>query len=364
MFGIKKQVRNLLKRIQNYRTEKAFLVDSGNPFNLPKAMLRKSYKLGFTGQEYVLYDLEHNNPDEYCRMYDSYRFRRSIGHYSVILDNKVLFYELVRNWAAVNKIYAYKEDGLFYALEPEAALEKIPSIIKTHKMAFKKNNSQINCSHGDGFKVLEYKDGDYYINRVKSTDGDIIAMLQQEDFYLLEDYFFQSEFENSLFPHCVNTIRIVTAKDKNSKTYSVLHALQRIGANPDKAIDNAGAGGLFSEIDIETGMLYAATSYSPGLGFDERRNKIFYKTHPLTGNKIEGLFIPNWEELKLLACSYHKRLAYSGIPLIAWDFALSDKGATVIEANASCLFRLYQSRSGVKNKPLGLWYKEHGYLSR
>ena len=341
---MKKIINFILKKLSFFRTkviskrkEREFLVSSGNPFNLPKTILRKSYKLGFTGQEYVLYDLAHNNPKEYCRMYDSYRFRRSIGHYSAILDNKVLFYELIKNWASVNKIYAYKEDGLYYELEPNSQIERIPQIVKTQKIAFKKNSSQKNCSHGDGFKVIEYKDDSYYIGSLKSTPEEIVDFLKGEDSYLLEDYFKQSDFEDSLFPYCVNTIRIVTGKNKATKAYNVLHALQRMGVNPDKAIDNAGAGGLFSEIDLESGMLHAATSYAPGLGFDSNLHKLFYRTHPTTGNPIEGLIIPHWEDLKQLACSYHKRLSYTGIPLIAWDFALSEEGATVIEANASCL---------------------------
>ena len=120
-------------------------------------------------------------------------------------------------------------------------------------------------------------------------------------------------------PTSVNSIRLATVKYDD--TVDVIAGFFRTGRQ-GSIVDNAGAGGVFGTIDIETGIIDAVG--------DEYGNN--YINHPDTDIKILGFSIPNWEEAKQLA----KELAMivKGNRYAGWDLALTDKGWVMVEGNS------------------------------
>ncbi len=83
-------------------------------------------------------------------------------------------------------------------------------------------------------------------------------------------------------------------------------------------------GNMMASVDISTGKTGRCVT---GMGKDMS----YQDTHPDTGEKLEGIMLPDWEKakqqcLKLSACLY-------GLPIQAWDIALTDKGPVFLEVN-------------------------------
>jgi hypothetical protein len=156
----------------------------------------------------VVYDLEHHNPHEYLSEYERMmKFRSRIRDYRIVFDNKILFYCIIRNFAPVNTIYAYIKKGNFIALEPEITREGLFSLLRIQEKLVVKLFS---AGGGEGFRLVEYNAGKYYVNRQECSQADMFQLLEKLDDCLIEKYCRQSDFENALSPYSVNTIRMVT----------------------------------------------------------------------------------------------------------------------------------------------------------
>lgn len=137
---------------------------------------------------------------------------------------------------------------------------------------------------------------------------------------VLEECIVQASEMGKFHPNSVNTIRFATFAEDGKVTK--LFAFMRMGRG-DSAVDNCGAGGIFASADMKTGIL--ATS-----GVTESGEE--YLSHPESGEEIIGFRIPRWDELNETA----EKLALK-IPehkYCSWDFALTDAGWVLVEANS------------------------------
>lgn len=146
---------------------------------------------------------------------------------------------------------------------------------------------------------------------------------------MLEELIEQSQELGKFHQNSVNTVRFATYA-KNGKI-SNLFSIFRMGVG-ESVVDNASAGGIFAKIDIQTGII---NSYAKTL-----KNANEYLRHPDTKICILGYQIPKWNELCEIAQEAAK--AFQEYPYISFDFALTDEGWKMIEANARGGFDLYQ----------------------
>lgn len=102
----------------------------------------------------------------------------------------------------------------------------------------------------------------------------------------------------------------------------------------------------------------AICSYAPDLIQIDKQQVVFEK-HPVTGAQIAGVLIPDWAKIKKLALDLHRLLSFTGIPMIAWDFALAKDGIRVIEANTTCGLGLIQRENGQRNLLMGKLFKRY-----
>lgn len=142
--------------------------------------------------------------------------------------------------------------------------------------------------------------------------------------FLVEEIANQHEIINKIYPHSVNTVRIVTLNKK------VVAAFIRFG-NLGNVVDNFNHNGMVTTINIDKGVVeYPA--------LDKKEN--IYEKHPYTGEKIVGLKIPMWEKIKKLcvdACEVTPEVGYIG-----WDVCVGEKEPCLIEGNDFPGHDLYQ----------------------
>ncbi len=162
----------------------------------------------------------------------------------------------------------------------------------------------------------------------------------------------QAEFWAGLYPHTLNTIRVLTLWSSSAKHPVVARAAQRIGMSESIPCDNFNQGGIAASIDLATGRL--------GKGRRLREPRRFLTHHPESGATIEGATLPAWDEVKRSALR-----AASSAPMnsyLGWDLFVDRTGTPVVqEANCISGVHVLQLDSGLLADPMiRRYFAEHG----
>ena len=216
-----------------------------------------------------------------------------------------------------NKSEAYKIFGEFYKrdlieVSGEKDFEQFKNFVNLHDRFIVK---PIDGDCGRGTFIINYNDF-----------GSIEDMFNALTIpCVLEELIVQDDELAKFYPQSVNTVRIPVVKSKTGEKVFIFHPFLRTGRG-NAVVDNAGAGGVFSDIDADTGLVYTA-------GIDE--HGIEYLKHPDTNEVIIGFQIPKWKEAidlveRASACTTNR--------YIGWDLALTKNGWVIVEANDGAQF--------------------------
>ncbi len=241
------------------------------------------------------------------------------------IQNK--FYEIVSP-SKYKKRYTIKPDFLLdfkeytkrdFIVPEKSTLEEFKKFIKNNDVFMSKPYDGLGGA--DVLKVYkkDILDIEEYYNECKLNK------------IFLEQLVVQHKSMNELCEKSCNTMRIMTLN--NSGHSEILWAGLRIG-NGINSVDNFHAGGMASQIDIETGKLIY-----PALDKDLKE----FTHHPVSKIKIEGFQIPNWEEIKEIVLK--AALESDKIKVVGWDVSITDKGPVIIEGNRRPGFDVVQVAS-------------------
>lgn len=149
---------------------------------------------------------------------------------------------------------------------------------------------------------------------------------------VVEQYIEQVPEMARFHPQSLNTIRIGTFY--NTGGVKILFSIFRAGAR-GAIVDNSAAGGIFASINITNGKVQSDGYVEDGS---------VYQAHPDTACVFNGFQVPHWSDLLDIvikaACSFPRH------NYICWDFALTDSGWVMVEANSKGEFIGYQVSSG------------------
>jgi hypothetical protein len=122
---------------------------------------------------------------------------------------------------------------------------------------------------------------------------------------------------------CTRIVKVVT----RAGNVEILYAFQKL-ISAGNQVDNfvSAEGNLLTCVDVAAGKLGTAFAMSPHLP-----SYTTCETHPVTGRKLTGFELPNWEE----ACALTRRAAMNFLPVraIGWDVALTSDGPMLVEGN-------------------------------
>lgn len=303
----------LIKRVKNMNFDKMFqTIDLVNKktnkskisifFDIINCGIK--YQAGYV--DYNLYEMYKMNKDERKTVVTRGINNEIIKKYNDMtyaykFEDKALFNNLFNKY--LNREWIYIK---------ESSIEDFKKYLKGKKEVIVK---PLSLSCGKGVEKIVVKD---------HNPEELYNHLMQTDQTLVEDVAIQNKVLSDLYPHSVNTLRIVTLNKV------VVAALLRIG-NKGNVVDNFNHDGMVTTVDIETGEIkYPA--------IDKVGN--VYEVHPETNVKIVGIKIPMWNEVKKLcieACDIVPELGYVG-----WDVCLGEEKPFLIEGNDFPGHDLYQ----------------------
>ena len=148
------------------------------------------------------------------------------------------------------------------------------------------------------------------------TSWDFFNKLKNEG-YIVEELLYNNDALASFHPFSLNTIRITTLPNGD-----ILGSFIRFGNNGN-LVDNAHAGGIFAQIDPDTGIIV-----TDGIDTDGHT----FKTHPYSNRVFKGFQIPHWDEITKLVYEMHRKVPMA--PVVGWDICINkDDKIEVIEGN-------------------------------
>lgn len=185
---------------------------------------------------------------------------------------------------------------------------------------------------GRGVFSVRKRDGEFLVNGKAGSPESLAQGLPER--VILQDRMTQHPRMAELYPHSVNTVRLVTYW--NGAETSLFGGFVRAGTGVEHT-DNWGQGGVLGGFDAATGRLHPVFKYKPGSGGCVDR-------HPDTGVVFGDFTIPLYDQIVRATLDLH-RLFY-GLQTIGWDVAVGPDGPIFIEANEKWSIEGFQTPHG------------------
>lgn len=246
-------------------------------------------------------------------------------NYVGLLRDKFVFSQLLKSLHIPTPINhaIISRSGITWLSEMKNVL--LTDIITDNKITINGFCKLLVGSVGKGAFPLEITNGKLFVNKVELTLNQLEEMmsegLKNGGQYLLQERIIQHSQISLLYPHSINTIRVITF-NINGKI-EVFCAALRLGVNGMK-VDNWGIGGIAVNIDLETGQLTGNGYFKPEFGGKAEK-------HPNTNVEFEGFKIPYFHEGIELVSQLHSYLY--GIYSVGWDIIITPDGPAILEGN-------------------------------
>jgi len=250
--------------------------------------------------------------------------------YSYILDDKLVFEKFFKD--TIKSIGSLKGSDVF--IKETNSLTGLKDFLNNlhskNKIVFKPRKG----GGGRSVITLEYKTNSFIIDGREISLENLIEKLRQGQNYLIYNFFSQRGLSHDIFPHTLNTIRVLSIFDPNTKKPKVIRALHRFGTSSSIPVDNWSSGGICCNIDIQTGIL------SRGVILSKNGKIIWNDVHPDTGKQLCGIILPNWVKVIRAVEQFHAAMHF--LPYIGWDLILHNEEIKILEANSNSDVNLFQ----------------------
>ena len=303
--------------------------------------VRQIIKYGAPEQFYFMYGFDtkkKNEINEYMHLLPFMRIRNGENltnqhNATCILRNKIYFGMFADFWGIKTgrNIGVVDEMGI-YAFE-EKKIVSIEDFCKHYEGSFFCKVLDGEC--GEGIFTLEINNSDIKING-KHNDIEYLTSLFKKAKYLIQEKVVQHEEMSRMYPGSLNTIRLVTIKNKKTGGISVFPSNLRIGAH-GSFVDNGSQGGIAVGVHLDSGKLFEYGLQKPPYGTKTQ-------THPDTGVVFGEFTIPYFDDAKNQAIYLHSKL--DGISSIGWDIAITETGPLFIEGNDNWELQAIQRTHG------------------
>ncbi len=147
----------------------------------------------------------------------------------------------------------------------------------------------------------------------------LLEQLSRQRAYLVQPCLRNHPTIAMISPSALSTARIVTGRRPDGAIEVIVATFKMAW---QQQITNTY--GLNSPIDLATGQLGRAYSYSPICPG--------YAAHPETGAQIAGCRLPDWQAAVALAQTVHQH--FPNYIFLGWDIALTPQGPVVLEGNS------------------------------
>ena len=286
---------------------------------------------GFYPDRYFAYRLDVNRWGSYLSDRREV-YCAGVDHpFCFVLRHKVIFASVFGRFVRVPKLYALVRGGRVRWLDGDGAAGDLLELLRRKGRLIVKPPDQ---GGGKGVRLLEHREGRFFRDCEALSEAETRATLMGSGDLVISEVVRQGAYASALYPHTVNTVRLLTMLDPDSGVPFLAAAVQRIGCSASIPVDNSARGGLVADIDLRSGRLSRAVRLKsePCEWLDR---------HPETGIVFDQQVVPAWGQICATLLGTAAR--FPMLPLIAWDVALLDDGLVVIEGNHVSAVDMFQA---------------------
>ncbi|MDD2230056.1 MAG: sugar-transfer associated ATP-grasp domain-containing protein [Candidatus Cloacimonetes bacterium] len=289
-----------------------------------------AYLKGFWADSLMVYNLRDFSLNQYLSDYVRKVKMPSINsRYSYILDDKLVLEKILLD---VVRSFAIITSGVIIECNSS-------DILTIHELLTDYGEGEIILkprSGGGGFGIykITLNSGKWLINDKETDKQNVVALVGGLTDYLAYPCIKQQGYAHQVYPHSLNTIRILSVIDPVSGKPKIIRCLHRFGTSQSGLVDNWSLGGICCDIDIDTGLL------SEGVAFPKDKKLKWHSVHPDTGINIEGAIVPNWDNILKFVLDAHQKISY--LPYVGWDVISSGEEISLLEANSNSDVNLFQ----------------------
>lgn len=266
--------------------------------------IKSNLLFGFKPHEYFMYDLADKTVSEWSEYLPEKdrvgTLHREFGlELKAQLRDKWTFYQLAKPF--------FKRE--FFHLTKDSTLYDF--------ISFARRVQHIFCKPTDGHMGIDINR--YDVDERTDIKGIYEFLLSRCSDWVVEECIRQGREMAKWNESSVNTVRFPAFyRDGVLTPYYPRIRTGRKG----QIVDNVAQGGLIAFIDAKTGIINTD-------GYFKKSETCI--SHPDSGIKFKGTAIPHWQDLLEFAEDLHKALPQH--IYIAWDFAYTERGWDVVEAN-------------------------------
>ncbi len=249
--------------------------------------------------------------------------------YHIMIDDKILFHDIMTAYnLPIPERYFVYEAGTFRLHDKildDQEVEAILSAASGDRIYIKRYRG----GAASGISIATRSPVGYVLENGLALSADVIRKTFGDSNYIFEKQLVQDSVLASFNSDTVNTLRIMTYKDK------VVSCSVRMGRK-GSFVDNAAKGGIVCSLDMETGRLeeYGLREY----------DLTKYYEHPDSHLKFDGVLVPQWPAAKALVEKTIRIMPY--FKSVGFDVATTIDGPVIIEINSGT--GVYASQMGKK----------------
>lgn len=277
---------------------------------------------GFSTEQILYYDLNKDNWRFYSPEIFRYRFTIATNkHVWPILHDKLFFEHFMSARLPIVRSRFFVVAGRFHANQPDYSFSDFEKEVEAG-MEFVIKPAQ--GGGGQGLLFLTSDPDGFKINGDRKELSDLPAIIGSLDYHLIYPLIKSHPKLKEIFPASVNTLRVTAYVDINGSP-RLFAPILRVGTSQSAPADNFSQGGLFASIGIDSGICEQTFIRE----LNGKTKKI--SAHPESSQKIVGLEIPFWNEIKRTILDFHRD--YPSFDLVGWDILIGEKRFYVIEGN-------------------------------
>lgn len=263
---------------------------------------RYAYEMNYN--EFIGFKLEHKPRKECIQYISSYEKMRLYDEVIIDTPSYSTFFNKKNAYDAFEPYF--KRDVIY--VESRDDVQKFIDICSKHKKLIMKP-----VDHNGGVGVT-------VIDQDKENPVQKFLTIIERGPHLVEEYVISHPVLKAFHPQSVNTLRFTTYYENGELTK--LYGMARFGEG-NSVVDNAGAGGISANVDVNTGVINSN-------GFTHKGKEVV--SHPDTNVQFKGTQLPMWDEFSDIIASIVKVCPEQRY--VGWDFACCEDGWKLIETNA------------------------------
>lgn len=323
------------------------------------------YRHGFLTRSDTIYDFEKYGFDQYLS--DSSRYIRTPtinGKFAEALNNKLFTYWMLDRFQdRLPVLFSVVNGGYYYPTNEEEPTHIQPCAGRAGERVLSKLREKgavvlkgIKGGRGEQIHLCKWNNGQCEVNGKQVQKSEFKSRINDLEESIVTEFETQMDYSANIYPETMNTIRILTMVDPETREPFIAIAVHRFGSKQSGHVDSWSQGGLCAEVDISSGTL------SQGVQLRQNDQIKWHETHPDSDSRIQGIQVPEWNSIKQSLLKITKHINY--IDYAGWDLLITGQGEfKIIEVNNYTDVDLLQvHRPLLADNQIRKFYRFHGVI--